>query len=67
MCVVGRSNPKQRVFIPSDPDYCEPAPIQVSRHYIATIAEDRGVIIDRHSGIHVARYMCACALSSLQK
>ena len=55
MRVIGRSAPRHRVFIPSDPDYCEPAPIQVSRHYIATIAEDKGVIIDRHSGLHVAR------------
>ena len=55
LSLVGRSAPRHRVFIPCDPDYCEPAPIQVSRHYIATIAEDRGVIIDRHSGLHVAR------------
>ena len=30
MEVVGRSLPNQRVFIPSDPDYCEAAPVQVS-------------------------------------
>ena len=29
MEIVGRSFPKQRIFIPSDPDYCEPTPIQV--------------------------------------
>ena len=57
MRVIGRSAPRHRVFIPCDPDYCEPAPIQVTRHYIATIAEDRGVIIDRHSGLHVARWV----------
>ena len=28
--------------------------LQVSRHYIATIADDRGIIIDRHSGLTVA-------------
>ena len=30
MEVVGRSLPTQRVFIPSDPDYCEAAPVQVN-------------------------------------
>ena len=53
MEVVGRSHPRHRIFIPAD--MCSPTPVQVTRHYAATIMADRGVIIDRHSGVTVAR------------
>jgi len=52
MEIVGRSHPRQRIFIPAD--LCEPTPIQVSRHFVTTTIKDRGVIIDRHSGVTVA-------------
>eukprot|EP00090_Calanus_glacialis_P023408 TRINITY_DN36132_c0_g1_i1.p1 TRINITY_DN36132_c0_g1~~TRINITY_DN36132_c0_g1_i1.p1 ORF type:complete len:159 (-),score=31.37 TRINITY_DN36132_c0_g1_i1:18-494(-) len=52
MEVVGRSHPRQRVFIPSDS--FEPSPLQVSNHFITTTIKDMGFIIDRHSGVTIA-------------
>jgi len=52
MEIVGRSHPRQRIFIPSD--LCEPTPIQISQNFITTTIKDRGVIIDRHSGVTLA-------------
>ena len=52
MEVTGRSHPRHRVFIPAD--LCSPSPVQVTRHYMSTIMRDRGVIIDRHSGVTLA-------------
>ena len=52
MEVTGRSRPRHRVFIPAD--LCAPTPVQVTRHHVATITRDRGVIIDRHSGVTLA-------------
>ena len=52
MEVTGRSHPRHRVFIPAD--LCAPTPVQVTRHYMATIMRDRGVIMDRHSGVTLA-------------
>ena len=52
MEVAGRSRPRHRVFIPAD--LCSPSPVQVTRHYASTIMKDRGIIIDRHSGVTLA-------------
>ena len=52
MEVVGRSHPRQRIFIPYD--HCSPTPVQVTRHYCTTTARDRGVILDTHSGVTLA-------------
>ena len=52
MEVAGRSHPRHRVFIPAD--LCSPSPVQVTRHYASTIMKDRGIIIDRHSGVTLA-------------
>merc|ERR1711915_479593 len=41
MKIVGRSHPRQRIFIPAD--RCEATPIQVSRHFTAT-TRDRPII-----------------------
>ena len=52
MEVVGRSHPRQRIFIPFE--HCYPTPVQVTRHYATTITRDRGVIMDTHSGVTLA-------------
>ena len=53
MRVVGRSRPKQRVFVSGEE--VEQKPVQVTRHLVATTGEDAGLVIDRHSGVHIAR------------
>ena len=42
-----------RVFIAHE--HCGPTPVQVTRHVVSTVARDGGVIIDRHSGVTIAR------------
>ena len=42
-----------RVFIAHE--HCGATPVQVTRHVMSTVARDGGVIIDRHSGVTIAR------------
>ena len=42
-----------RVFIAHE--HCGPTPGQVTRHVVSTVDRDGGVIIDRLSGVTIAR------------
>jgi len=61
MQVVGRSKPAQRVFTCGED--IEQNNVQVTRHFVATTSCDSGMIIDRHTGVRVARLphpSCSC-------